>query len=299
MEVAAGVPSDASAHDASPTSPTVLSKDGTTLAYRERGDGPGVVLIHGGMQWSQSFSVLADLLSTSFRVFVPDRRGRGRSGPFGSAYCMAREVEDVEALLRKTGARFVFGLSSGALVALAAARALPCIDKLAVYEPPLATGGVDPAAWTPRYEREVARGRLASAMVTILKGTGDAEMLTYLPRGLLVPLMAVALRRDARRRSAAYVPMCDLIPTVRYDAQLQREASAPLLAGLSEIRSDVLLMGGDRSHRSLRRALDALARRMPAARRVILSGVGHIAAADVGRPHDVAVELRTFFAASG
>jgi pimeloyl-ACP methyl ester carboxylesterase len=273
---------------------SVVSRDGTPIAYRENGSGPGVVLIHGAMQSAQSFSELARILSSSFRVCIPDRRGRGRSGPFGADYGLAREVEDLDALLQKTGARFVFGLSAGALIALSAARSLPAIERVALYEPPLTIGGADPARWVARFEREVERGRLAAAMVTVLQGTGDVELLTYLPRLALVPLVGLAIRADARRHAPDHIPIRDLIPTVRYDARLQGQASAEL-AGLSEIRSDVLLMGGDRSHPVLRAALDAVARRMPRAHLVRLSRTGHLAADNVGRPQDVAAEQRRFF----
>ena len=85
---------------------TVRSRDGTVITYRERGEGPGVVLVHGAMQSAQNFDRLADALSTSFRVYVPNRRGRGGSGPFGAEYGVAREVEDLDALLTHTGARY-------------------------------------------------------------------------------------------------------------------------------------------------------------------------------------------------
>ncbi|MEO8179517.1 MAG: alpha/beta hydrolase [Deltaproteobacteria bacterium] len=273
---------------------TVVSADGTTISYLEQGEGPALVLLHGAMQSARNFSQLAAALSSSFRVCVPDRRGRGRSGPFGAAYCLAREAEDLDALLKKTGAHFVFGLSAGALIALHAARALPAIEKLAVYEPPLTIDGVDPAAWVPRYEREVDRGDLAAALVTILQGTGDVELLTYLPRLLLVPLLRLALRADAAQGGVDRIAIRDLIPTVRSDALLQREASTEL-ATFADLRCEVLLMGGARSHRALRVGLDALARRMPQARLVRLARIGHLAADDVGRPQEVANELRAFW----
>lgn len=273
---------------------TVLSADGTRIAYRERGEGPGVVLIHGAMQAAQNFSRLAEALSSSFRVYVPDRRGRGPSGPFGPEYGLAREAEDLDALLRKTGARFVFGLSSGALIALYAAGHISGIAKLALYEPPVTIDGADPARWVPRYQRTIDRGRLAAAMVTAIKGTGDVELLTHLPRVLLVPLMSLAIRADAAEGDADRVRICDLVPTVRYDAQLQREATE-LLPTLTDVPCDVLLMGGDRSHRALRLVVDELARRMPRARRVRLAKTGHVAADDTGRPQDVARELCAFF----
>ena len=59
------------------------SADGTTIGYYHLGEGPPVVLLHGAGQSSNSFSALASDLSDSFAVFVPDRRGRGRSGPYG------------------------------------------------------------------------------------------------------------------------------------------------------------------------------------------------------------------------
>lgn len=273
---------------------TVTSVDGTSIAYRDVGEGPCVVLVHGAMQTAHSFSKLANALSTSFRVIVPHRRGRGGSGAHGDAYGLKTEVDDLDAILRATRARFVFGLSSGALVALSAARTLGAIDKLAVYEPPFTVDGADPAAWAPRYERDIARGDLAAAMVTALQGTGDVDWLTYTPRMILVPLVRIALRADAKRASADHVPMIALVPTIRYDVQLQREATS-MMSAFSEIRCDVLLMNGRRSHRALRGCTDAFARMMPNAKRVSLPRVGHVAADDVGRPLLVADRLRDFF----
>ena len=63
------------------------------------------------------------------------------------------------------------------------------------------------------------------------------------------------------------------------------------------MRCDVFLMGGSRSARPLRRSLDALAARLPAAKRVRLPRAGHTAAANDGRPAKVARHLKAFFAA--
>ena len=38
-------------------------------------------------------------------------------------------------------------------------------------------------------------------MMTLLKGTGDVDLLTHVPRLLLVPLIRFALRLDARKAS--------------------------------------------------------------------------------------------------
>ncbi len=44
---------------------------------------------------------LAEAMAGSFTVYLPDRRGRGLSGPYGAGYSMQREVEDLDALLTK------------------------------------------------------------------------------------------------------------------------------------------------------------------------------------------------------
>jgi pimeloyl-ACP methyl ester carboxylesterase len=116
------------------TTGTLTSADGTTIGYRKLGGGPGVVLLSAGFLAAQHYMGLAEALSDAFTVYVMDRRGRELSRPPGDRYSMARECEDVEALLAATGARLVFGHSSGALVALRAVLTLPQVDKIAVYE---------------------------------------------------------------------------------------------------------------------------------------------------------------------
>ena len=79
---------------------------------------------------------LAELLSQYFTVFTYDRRGRGESGDT-APYALEREVEDIAALLSEAGgAAFVWGMSSGAVLALEAANRLSGITKLALYEAP-------------------------------------------------------------------------------------------------------------------------------------------------------------------
>jgi pimeloyl-ACP methyl ester carboxylesterase len=54
----------------------VASKDGSRLTYRQLGEGPGLILLHGGLQAAQNLMALASALSDAFTVFVPNRRGR-------------------------------------------------------------------------------------------------------------------------------------------------------------------------------------------------------------------------------
>ncbi|CAD5249824.1 Esterase/hydrolase [Bosea sp. 62] len=270
-----------------------VSRDGTTIGYRQVGAGPSLVLLPGGMQSSRNFTQLAELLADRFTLHVPDRRGRGLSGPPGPDYGIGTEVDDLSAVLVQTGARDVFALSSGAIATLWTALRRPqMLSRVALYEPPVPVGAPSPLDFVPRYERELAAGNLAAAMVTVMKGTSDRrDWFTGLPRLLLIPMMSVALRGSGEEA----VAIRELVPTFHYDAQLIA-ATAGQVRSFGAIRMPVLLMGGDNSNPYLPMALDALQHELPQAERVELKGVGHIAADNVGEPRLVASELRRFFA---
>ena len=279
---------------ARPTTGTVTSADGTTIGYRQVGSGPGAVLLHGGMQASQHYLRLAAALCEQFTVYVPDRRGRGMSGPHGAGYSIAKECQDLAALLDKTGARRVWGHSSGGLIALHAALTRPDIEKLAVYEPALSMFGAIGTDWLPRFERELDQGRPADAVVTFTKGTKASRAITLMPRRLLVPLLERYLRRESRTRRPDEDSMAALIHTMRYDGRIFVEMATS--AGFAELdtRTDVLVMNGTRTMAPLRAAADALLRTLPHAKRVEIPGIGH-AAPTTGDPERVGEELRAFF----
>lgn len=95
------------------------------------------MLLHGSNESARSHTGLAVALADAFTLYLPDRRGRGMSGPYGPDYGMRTEVEDLDAVLAESGAQLVFGVSAGGLVVLEAARTRPAIRKVAVYEPAL------------------------------------------------------------------------------------------------------------------------------------------------------------------
>src|SRR5438128_8500017 len=140
----------------------VTSQDGTTIGYRQLGHGPGVVLLHGAASSAHNHMQLAEALSRAFTVYVPDRRGRGLSGPYSKDYSIQKDVEDMDALLTKTGAHHVFGVSSGGIICLQAALTLPAIHKAALYEPMLLINGSVPTTFVTRYDKEMAQGKVAS-----------------------------------------------------------------------------------------------------------------------------------------
>ena len=114
----------------------VQSADGTTIAFDQVGKGPALILVGGAFQHraiDPRTAQLAALLAQHFTVFHYDRRGRGDSSDT-QPYAVEREVEDLAALIKEAGGQAaVFGMSSGGVLALEAAKSGLAITKLALY----------------------------------------------------------------------------------------------------------------------------------------------------------------------
>ncbi len=274
------------------TTEFATSGDGTTIGYRTIGSGPGLILVHGGMQASQNFTSLAIELSDSFTVHVPDRRGRGLSGTYGDGYNLNKECEDIAALLKATGARDVFGLSSGAIVALQAALSFSSIYKIALYEPPLSIDHSSPTSWVARFDREVAEGRLGAAFITVMKGLDASPIFRLLPRFVLEPMFQLALKNEDLKEGD--VPLNRLIPTMHFDVQLVLETEG-LLPTFGAVGAEALLLGGSKSQAFLRLALDALSTTLARCHRITFPALDHMGPDNSGKPALVADELRRFF----
>jgi pimeloyl-ACP methyl ester carboxylesterase len=281
------------------TTDSVTSGDGTTIGYRVFGRGPGVVLLHGTASSGHNHLELAEALADAFTVIVPDRRGRGLSGPYGANDGIDQEVEDLEALLRATGARNVFGVSSGGMICLQAALTLPAIDKAAIFEPPFFKDVALPTVLLARFDAEMAKGNVAAALITAMRGAQmGPPIFNAMPRWLAERLTSGFMASEARKDLGGYVSMRELAPTMHYDFRLVADINARLET-FEAIRADVLLLGGSKSPAYLKTALDDLERVLPAARRVEFPGLDHAASWNRdrgGRPEPVAQELRRFFA---
>jgi pimeloyl-ACP methyl ester carboxylesterase len=222
----------------------VTSRDGTTIGYRRLGVGPGLVVLHGAMESSRSHVQLAEALADAFTVYLPDRRGRGLSGPYPAEYSVRTEVEDMAALLATTGAQCVFGVSCGAIIWLFAALELPGIRRAVIFEPPLL---IDEARSTPlvrRFDEEIAQGRVAAALITGMKAARLAPpAFDRIPRWVLERLTASMLASEDKRASSDDVTMRMLAPTLHYDFELVRGAQGAL-DRFAAITADVLLLSG-------------------------------------------------------
>ena len=279
---------------------TVTSQDGTVVIVRRIGHGPSIVVLHGAMETARSHSQLASALGDSYSVCLVERRGHALGYPFSRDYGMRQEVADVRAVLEKTGAHFVFGVSSGGLVALAAALDLPAVHKVAVYEPALFVDGA-PEDELRRYDHEIAEGKTAAALVTGMKAAQMGPALVRrIPRSVLEAMTSRMLRKEGRTAARDDVTMTRLAPTLHYDFELVIEGSGRI-EELAAVSRDVLLLGGSKSPGYLKGALDRLEQVLPHAERVTFAGLDHGGSSDVsqmnrsGDPERVARELRRFF----
>ncbi|MFF8262607.1 alpha/beta fold hydrolase [Streptomyces virginiae] len=145
----------------------VFSADGTVIAYEQQGSGPAVVLVGGAFMTRGDSAELAGLLAERFTVITYDRRGRGDSGD-APTYDVQREVEDLDALIGHAGGKaMVFGMSSGAVLALEATARGSAVTRLALYEPPFITDASRPplpADYVAHLKALVARGAYGDAV---------------------------------------------------------------------------------------------------------------------------------------
>src|SRR5215218_1183379 len=92
---------------------TVVSRDGTEIAYQTIGKGPDVLIVPGALAIADDFDAFARELAERFTVVTIERRGRGQSGPQGDDYGINSECDDLAAVQAATGAKLLFGHSFG------------------------------------------------------------------------------------------------------------------------------------------------------------------------------------------
>jgi pimeloyl-ACP methyl ester carboxylesterase len=259
---------------------TVTSKDGTTIAFDQSGTGPALILVHGAFMHrvlDPQMAQLAGLLGQHFTVFHYDRRGRGESAD-KQPYAVQREVEDVEALVDQTGgSAFVYGISSGAALAMEAAIKLGNkIRKLAMYEPPYYSDEGARRAWQ-EYRRQ-----LQDALVSGRRGDAAALflMLVGMPAGQV----------DEMRREPWWAAFEAVAPTLAYDAEVLGDDRATPVEKAAKVAVPALVMNGSASEGFMYDTAMALVKAMPNAQHRTLEDQTHAVS-----PEAIAPVLVEFF----
>lgn len=242
---------------------TVVSKDGTRIAYDALGQGPPLVIVNGalGVRTFTFVRKMAEELAKSFRVYNYDRRGRGDSNDT-PPYSVQKEVEDLAAVCKAAGGKpYVFGMSSGAALALEAAAAGVPMAGLLAYEPPFIRANPRETADTANYARTV-QGFIG-------RGQRD-EAVAYFMRFVGVPSFAVPVMR--------LLPMWKVMRgaahTLPYDAAILGSFEVPS-ARLEKIKVPTWVVAGAKTTPSLKLATEAAAKAVPGAQHRILPKSSH------------------------
>jgi pimeloyl-ACP methyl ester carboxylesterase len=239
---------------------TVTSKDGTTIAFDRTGKGSPVILVSGGSTDRMANAPLAELLASDFTVFNYDRRGRGPSGDT-PPYAVEREVEDIDAVISAAGrSAFLYGTSSGAVLALDAAASGLAITKLALWEPPfiLDENARPPADQVEQYDKMIAEGR-----------RGDA--VEY----FMTKVVGLPPEFATQARSAPFwKAQEDLAHTLAYDAIIMGDYSLPTERAAA-VKAPTLVIAGAASFPFMRETAQALAEALPNGQTRILEGQEH------------------------
>jgi pimeloyl-ACP methyl ester carboxylesterase len=260
---------------------TVRSKDGTAIAFDKQGEGPHLILVDGAMGTRSSGSkpALAKLLASHFTVYSYDRRGRGDSGDTKS-YAVAREIEDLDALIDDAGgSAFVYGHSSGGCLALEATAKLgDKIEKLAIYEAPYNDDPKAQKAWGEYIKN------LTEALARDRRGDAVALFMAYVG--------TPAAQIEEMRHAPFWAGMEAVAPTLAYDhtAIMGKDGSIPT-ARVARVHVPTLVMSGGNGAPFMRETAKKLSKAIPEARLSTLAGQTH----DV-QPEALAPVLVEFFA---
>lgn len=264
------------------TASTVTSRDGTNIAYDRTGEGPVVILISGALG-NRFGSPVVEPLARHFTVIDYSRRGRGESGDT-APYAVAREIEDLEALIDAAGGMaYLYGISSGAALALETASALPDkVAKLALYEPPFILDDSRPplpSNYVARLNELIAAGRRSDAVEYFMTAA------IRLPDEWLIPMKNSPMWGDLER----------VAHTLPYDGTIVGEhmVGKPFPPGRWQTATmPTLALYGGESEAFFGTAAHALAALLPNARADTLTGQDHNVS-----PDSLAPALIAFFAA--
>ena len=241
----------------------VVSKDRTEIAYDQTGNGPALILVDGALMYRSfgSMSELASLLAPHFTVITYDRRGRGESG-YSTPYSLQNEIDDLDALIHEAGGRaFLFGISSGACLAMEAAIKLGNkVEKLAMYEPPYYSAEEARKAWIDyrkQLDKAIAAGRKGEAVV------------------LFMNLVGTPADQIEEMRKAPMWPMFEAVaPTLANDAAAIGEDRSVPVKQATKVKSPTLVINGS-TMPFMYDTARALANAIPNAKQLTLEGQSH------------------------
>ena len=244
---------------------TVAEINGVRIHYEIAGAGEPLVLIHG---WSLNLRMWEPQVrefGREYRVIRIDRRGFGEST---GAEDVTWDADDLRQLLDVLGVEraHVLGMSQGARVALAFAVRFPQrVNRLILHGSPPPDGFGLTITGSDRLNQ--------AEFEAIAKTDGiEAARRAWAKHPLMeVPAGNVSARKAVDQLIASYRGGRWLNPTAA-----SGPIPAPSMADLASVKASTLVIVGDREIPYLRITADALTYAIPGARKVEISGGGHM-----------------------
>ncbi len=216
---------------------------GAKIFYAVYGDGPPVVLLHGGLGNSAHFGFQLPALIDRFQIITIDSRGQGRSTRGHAAITYDQMAADVVAVLDKLGIQraSVVGWSDGGETALKLGIAFPDrVDRLFVFG--------------ANYDAKGSKPRRGP----------NRTFATY----------AARCRSDYNRLSTAGVPYSAIVDALR---PLWRNPTGITKEQLRAIKAPVMVADGDHDELVVLDQLEEMANLIPNARFKVFEDASHFA----------------------
>jgi pimeloyl-ACP methyl ester carboxylesterase len=245
------------------------------IAYRRAGEGPPLVLVHGGADDGRSWQPQLDGLAGEFTVVAWDEPGAGRSSDLPRDFGLADYADCLATLIESLtlGSAHVAGISWGGTI----------VQELYRRRPGLVTSLIlidTYAGWKGSLPEEEVRGRVEGIGAWLSDpqaGSPSSGMFAGDPPAQFVPLLseiAAGLRRGSVRNQLSVMAEAD-----------QRDL-------LPRISVPTLLIWGELDGRSPLSVARQFETAIPNAELVVIPDCGHLS--NLERPEQVNAAIREF-----
>ncbi|WP_066419052.1 alpha/beta fold hydrolase [Halorubrum aethiopicum] len=253
---------------------TVTSADGTSIAFERHGEGPPLILLHGGSS-PQYWKPVIPRFADDYTVIIPHRRGVGESDD-SEEYSLDRGVEDICAIIDAVdGTPVLFGHSFGGLLAIETARTA-AVEKLIAYEPAVLVG---------EYRQQAD---LASQMQTRIDNGERRQAMKFYIR----EVMHGGDIDDLDGWLAEWPPWPDIVALTENIARINRAIEQYQLPDSLSIDAPTLLLTGTEGPPHLRDGIRAVDEALTDSTFVEFEGIGHGGPTEA--PDRVTSEVRGF-----
>ena len=242
--------------------------NGAKLYYEVAGEGHPLVLLHAGIanlhMWDDQFSAFRD----RYRVIRFDHRGFGQShAPAGPASIS----DDVYGMLKflNVDKAYVVGCSMGGGAALDFTLAHPeMVDGLVLVGPGVSGAPFEDDDATKALEEEM----VAAANVGDFDKANELEMREWVDGvGRTPDQVNPSFRAKASAMNLALYDHHDELNAIEW-----QRADPPAYPRLESVTTPTLVIVGDRDLSGIQQAVDALAARIPGARKVVMHDTAHL-----------------------